>query len=201
MTLHLAQDPDADELLSKDPLALLIGFVLDQQIPLERAFRSPYDLAERLGTELDAGAIASMDPDGLAAVFSTAPALHRFPKSMAGRVQEMCQVVVEEYGGQPADIWLTTSTGAELMRRVKALPGFGEQKARIFVALVAKQLGVTPPGWREAAEPFGTPGSYLSVADIVGPDSLARVRQHKAAMKAAAKAKGGTGGGDGSKPG
>lgn len=189
MTLHLSQDPDADQLLSEDPLALLIGFVLDQQIPLERAFRSPFDLAERLGSELDAEAIASMDPQALEAIFSIVPALHRFPKSMAGRVQDLCQLIVEDYGGRPADIWLTAETGAELMRRVKALPGFGEQKARIFVSLLAKQFGVTPPGWQDATEPFGTPGSYLSVADIVGPDSLARVREHKAAMKAASKAK------------
>ncbi len=206
MTLHLSQDSEADQLLSKDPLALLIGMVLDQQIPLERAFRSPFDLVERLGTELDAGEIAAMDPDALAAVFSAVPALHRFPRSMAGRVQDMCQVVVDDYDGQPADVWLTASTGEELLRRVKALPGFGEQKARIFVALLAKQLRVTPPGWREATEPFGAPDSYLSVADIVGPDSLGRVRQHKAAMKAAAKveasdAGGGTGSADGHRPG
>ncbi|MGH9070518.1 MAG: HhH-GPD-type base excision DNA repair protein [Acidimicrobiales bacterium] len=190
MTLHLSQDADADQLLSSDPLALLIGMVLDQQIPLERAFRSPFDLAERLGAELDAGVIASIDPDDLAGVFSAPPALHRFPKAMAARVQDLCKMVVEGgYAGRPADIWLTASTGTELLRRIKELPGFGEQKARIFVALLAKQFGVTPPGWREATEPFGTAGSYLSVADIVGPDSLARVREHKAAMKAAAKAR------------
>ncbi|MGH9128048.1 MAG: HhH-GPD-type base excision DNA repair protein, partial [Acidimicrobiales bacterium] len=188
MTLYLSRDPDADQLLSRDPLALLIGMVLDQQIPLERAFKSPSDLRERLGVELDAGAIAAMDPETLASVFSTPPALHRFPGSMAARVQALCSVVVSDYGGRAEDVWAGAETGAELLRRVNALPGFGEQKARIFVALLAKQLAVTPPGWEEAAGPFGTPGSYLSVADIVDAESLTRVREHKSAMKAAAKA-------------
>lgn len=193
-SLALSGHVDADKLLANDPLALLIGMVLDQQIPLERAFRSPFDLRERLGTELDAGAIAAMDPDKLAAVFAAPPALHRFPASMAGRVQALCRVVVEDYAGHAADVWRTAATGAELLRRVRALPGFGEHKARIFVALLAKQLGVTPSGWQEVTDPFGTPGSYLSVADIDGPESLARVRAHKAAMKAAAKGAAGAAG-------
>jgi uncharacterized HhH-GPD family protein len=188
MPLTLSGDPVADQLLARDPLALLIGMVLDQQIPMERAFKSPADLRERLGTELDAGAIAAMDPSELARQFALPPALHRFPASMAARVQAMCAVVSAEYGGRAQDVWGTALTGPELLRRIKALPGFGEQKARIFVALLAKQLGVRPPGWEEAASPFGAPGSYLSVADIVDATSLARVREHKAAIKAAAKA-------------
>ena len=181
-------DEAVDNLLSSDALALLIAMVLDQQIPLERAFRSPFDLAERLGGPLDVAAIASMDPDALAAVFSEKPALHRFPKSMAGRVQELCSIVMDDYDGDPAAIWTSALDGKELLANVKALPGFGEQKARIFLALLGKQLAVTPPGWEKAAAPFGEPGSFLSVADIVSPESLAKVRQHKQKMKAKAKA-------------
>ena len=188
--LHLAQDQQADQLLSENPLALLIGMVLDQQIPLERAFRSPADLQERLGGVLDAGAIASMDPERLTALFAQPPALHRFPGSMAGRVQELCRLVAEEHGGDAAAVWSGAATGAELLTALKALPGFGEQKARIFVALLGKQLGVTPPGWREAAGPYGEPGSRRSIADIDGPESLAEVRRYKADVKAAAKAAG-----------
>ena len=186
--LHLAQHDEADALLSSDPLALLIGMVLDQQIPLERAFRSPYDLQERLGRPLDAADIAAMDPDELARLFAVPPALHRFPSSNAKRVQELCRIVVDDYQGRPEQVWSTAADGAELLRRVRALPGFGEQKARIFVALLGKQLGVRPPGWREAAGAYGAEGSFRSVADIDGPDSLARVRRYKQEMKAAAKA-------------
>lgn len=186
--LCIAQDPAADELVSKDALALLIAMVLDQQIPLERAFRSPYDLKERLGGRLDAAEVAAMDPEELARVFATPPALHRFPASNAKRVQELCRIVVDEYDGRPERVWTTAADGAELLRRVKALPGFGEQKARIFVALLGKQLGVRPPGWREAAGDFGAEGTFLSVADIDGAESLARVRRYKQEKKAAAKA-------------
>jgi uncharacterized HhH-GPD family protein len=186
--LHLSGDPQADQLLSEDPLALLIGMVLDQQVPLERAFTSPLDLQERLGGKLDAGEIASMDPGELAAIFAERPALHRFPASNAERVQQLCRIVVEDYGGEAAQIWEGASTGAELFRRVKALPGFGDQKAKIFVALLGKQLGVRPTGWQEASRPFGDPGTHLSVADITDAGSLARVRAHKAQVKAAAKA-------------
>jgi uncharacterized HhH-GPD family protein len=187
MTLFLSGDADADALLTKDPLALLIGMVLDQQIPLERAFKSPYDLQERLGTPLDAAALAAMDPDALAQVFSERPALHRFPKSMAGRVQEVCSLIVDSYGGDPAAIWTSAQDGKELLANVKALPGFGEQKARIFIALLGKQLEVRPPGWEKAASPFGDTGSFRSVADIDSPESLAKVRQYKQKMKAKAK--------------
>ena len=186
--LHLSQDPEADELISENPLALLIGMVLDQQIPLERAFSSPRDLRERLGGELDAGEIAAMGPSQLVAVFSERPALHRFPASNAERVQQLCRIIVQDYGGQPQRIWEGATSGADLLRRVRALPGFGDQKAKIFVALLGKQLGVRPPGWQEASRPFGDPGTSISVADITDADSLARVRAHKSQLKAAAKA-------------
>ena len=186
--LHLTQDPDADRLLAEDPLALLIGMVLDQQIPLERAFRSPLDLRGRLGGVLDPGAIAAMDPDALASVFGAKPALHRFPGSMARRVQDLCRLVASDFGGDAAVIWTTAPDGATLLARVKALPGFGEQKARIFVALLGKQLGVRPDGWEAASAPFGEDGTYQSIADIDSPESLAKVRHYKQQMKAAAKA-------------
>jgi uncharacterized HhH-GPD family protein len=186
--LYLSGDPDADALLADDPLALLVGLVLDQQVPLEKAFRSPLDLKERLGGTLDAATLAHMDPDHLADLFAERPALHRFPRSMAGRVQEVCRVIVDDYDGDPAAIWTTASNGPQLLRNVKALPGFGEQKARIFVALLGKQLGVRPKGWREAAGPFGVAGSFRSIADIHSPASLAKVRQFKQEAKAAAKA-------------
>ena len=188
--LHLSQNPDADKLLSEDPLALLIGMVLDQQVPLERAFSSPLDLKARLGGRLDATEIASMDPDKLVAVFSERPALHRFPAANAKRVQEVCRIIVDEYGGHAAGVWTQTSDGADLLARVRALPGFGEQKARIFVGLLGKQLGVRPPGWESAAGKFGETGTYMSVADIVDSESLGRVRAYKQQMKAAAKAAG-----------
>ncbi len=186
--LWLTGDTDADALLSSAPLALLIGMVLDQQVPLERAFRSPFDLQERLGSELDASVLASMDPEALAAVFGERPALHRFPKSMAGRVQELCAVIVDDYGGDPAAIWTSAADGKQLLANVKSLPGFGEQKARIFVALLGKQLGVRPKGWEQAAGPFGAKGSFRSVADIDSPEALAKVRRYKQKMKAEAKA-------------
>jgi uncharacterized HhH-GPD family protein len=187
-SLYLSGDPDADGLLADDPLALVIGMVLDQQIPLERAFRSPYDLKERLGGTLDAAAIAAMDPDALAAVFAERPALHRFPSSMAGRVQEVCRLVVDEYGGDAAAIWTSAADGKQLLANVRALPGFGVQKARIFIALLGKQLAVRPTGWRQASTPFGDDGTHLSIADIDSPATLEKVRRHKQQMKAAAKA-------------
>jgi uncharacterized HhH-GPD family protein len=188
MSLALTGDADADALLATDPLALLIGMVLDQQVPLERAFHAPFDLQERLGGTLDAAAIAAMDPEALAAVFSAKPALHRFPGSMAGRVQEVCRVVVDEYGGDAAAVWESASDGKQLVANLKALPGFGVQKARIFAALLGKQLGVRPTGWRQATTPFGDARTFLSVADIDSPQALAKVRAHKQQMKAEAKA-------------
>ena len=189
MSLHLTGDEAADKLLSNDPLALLLGMVLDQQIPLERAFMAPYELRERLGGTLDPAAIAAMPPDDLAAVFAAKPALHRFPRSMAGRVQEVCGAVLATYGGDTAAIWTTAADGAQLLANVKALPGFGEQKARIFVALLGKQCDVRPSGWDTAAGVYGETGSYRSVADIDSPESLAKVRQFKQAAKAEARSK------------
>lgn len=188
VALHLSGDPEADRLLSEDPFALLVGMVLDQQIPLERAFSAPRDLKQRLGGHLDPGLLASMPPDKLAALFAERPALHRFPTSNAERVQKLARVVVEQYAGDASLIWRGARTGEELLERVSALPGFGEQKAKIFVALLGKQLGVRPPGWQKASRPFGEPGTHYSVADITGPETLAKVRAHKAQMKAAAKA-------------
>jgi uncharacterized HhH-GPD family protein len=185
MHLYLSQRAEADELLAKEPLALLIGMLLDQQFPLERAFAAPYELRQRLGRDLDVHELAEYDPDALAAVFAKPPALHRFPRSMARRVQELCQLLVDRYGGDPAAIWRTATSGEELRQRAVALPGFGEQKARILVALLGKQFGVTPQGWREAAGPFGAEGSRLSVADITDQRSLAEVRAYKQQLKQA----------------
>ena len=182
----LTGDDAADALLADDPLALLIGMLLDQQVPMEKAFRGPYDLKERLGGRLDATEIAAADPDELAAVFAARPALHRFPGSMAARTQELARHLVEHHGGRAEAVWTEATDGADLFDRVRALPGFGEQKARIFVALLAKRLGVTPPGWEDAAGAYGRRG-WFSVADVDGPDALARVREHKRALKAEAK--------------
>jgi uncharacterized HhH-GPD family protein len=187
--LHITGDPEADSVLSRDPLALLIGMVLDQQVTMEKAFGSPAELARRLGGRLEAASIAAMDPDELASVFKERPALHRFPGSMAGRVQEVCRAVAEQYGGRADAIWKGARSGDELLARLKALPGFGEQKAKIFAALLGKQLGVRPEGWRDATKPYGTDGSYLSVADITSPEALAKVRETKKANKAKAKAR------------
>jgi uncharacterized HhH-GPD family protein len=165
--------------------------LLDQQVPLERAFSAPRDLVRRLGHEPTAEELASFDPEALAAVFSERPALHRFPKAMAARAQVLAHLVVAEYDGDAAALWNTATSGAELLKRVSALPGFGEVKAKIFVALLGKQLGVRPAGWRDAAGSFGDEGSYVSVADITDDESLAKVRSYKQSLKAAAKAKAG----------
>jgi uncharacterized HhH-GPD family protein len=189
MALGLPIDAEANELLERSPLALLVGMLLDQQIPLERAFSAPRDLWARLGHEPTAEELADYNPQELVVKFGERPALHRFPKAMAARTQELARLIVSGYGGDPAAIWTTATSGAELLQRVGALPGFGEQKAKIFVALLGKQLGVRPPGWREAAGGYGADGSYLSVADIVDDESLGRVRSYKLALKAAAKAR------------
>ena len=188
MTLTLSQNPEADALLDRDPLALLIGMVLDQQVPLERAFSAPYDLTKRLGQPLDAHLIADYDPDELAQMFATPPALHRYPKSMAARVQQVCRALVDRYGGDPTGLWAGVADGPELLGRLKALPGFGEQKARIFLALLGKQRDVRPTGWRQAAGQYGADGVHMSVADITDADSLRQVREYKQGLKAAAKA-------------
>ena len=189
--LHITGDDKADALLSRDPLALLIGMVLDQQVPIEKAFTSPSDLQQRLGTKatLDAAAIAAMDPDELGDLFRERPALHRYPGSMAGRVQAVCRVIADEYGNKAENIWKGVTSGDELLTRLRTLPGFGEQKAKIFAALLGKQLGVCPDGWRKATTPYGKEGSSLSVADITSPESLLKVRATKKAMKAKAKAR------------
>jgi uncharacterized HhH-GPD family protein len=189
MTLHLATTSEANDLLAGDPLALLVGMLLDQQIPMEKAFTSPQVLAERLGVgRLDAHQIAGYDPDAFEALFREVPALHRFPAAMAKRVQEMCRGLVEQYDGDAATVWATAKTGAELVKRIAGLPGFGDQKAKIFTALLAKQFGVQPSGWREATGAYGEKGSYRSVADVTDATSLTKVREYKKQMKAAAKA-------------
>jgi uncharacterized HhH-GPD family protein len=188
--LRIAQDAAADELLGRDPLALLIGMLLDQQFPMERAFTAPRLLADRLGVDgLDASQLAGTDPDELTRVFQGPPALHRYPGSMAGRTQDLCRLLVERYDGRPENLWADVPDGATLLRRLGELPGFGAQKSKIFLALLGKQYGVAPAGWREAAGDYGTEGARRSVADITGPESLAEVRAFKQEQKQAAKAR------------
>jgi uncharacterized HhH-GPD family protein len=187
--IRLSQDADSDALLDRDPLALLLGMLLDQQIPMEHAFWSPAELARRLGRDaLDAREIAEYDPEAFIAIFATPRALHRYPKSMGARVQTLCRAVVEQYDGDVTLIWRDVPDGKELYSRLLALPGFGPQKAQIFTALLGKQRGVTPDGWREAAGGYGADGVFRSVADVVDPATLAKVREFKQAAKAAAKA-------------
>jgi uncharacterized HhH-GPD family protein len=186
--LCLTQDADADALLDREPLALLLGMLLDQQVPMETAFIGPKKLVDRLG-KLDVQQIAEYDPDVFAALASTPPAVHRFPGSMAKRIQALCQFLVEHYDGRTDAIWTDGDpSGVEVLNRLKALPGFGDQKARIFLALLGKQRGVTPKGWRAAAGPYGDAGSYRSIADVRDAASLTKVREFKRAAKQAAKA-------------
>ena len=188
-TLHLTQDAAADELLGRDPLALLLGMLLDQQFPVERAFAGPRLLADRMGLDtLSAADLADADPEQVTAWFQGPPAVHRYPGSMAARTQAVCRLLVERYDGRAEGLWADVPDGATLLERVGQLPGFGAQKARILVALLGKQYGVTPPGWREAAGDYGQEGSRRSVADITGPESLAEVRAFKQEAKRAAKA-------------
>ena len=189
VTLHLAQDPEADALLGRSPLAALVGMLLDQQVPMEWAFKGPRTIADRLGSDdLDAHDIAAQDPEAFVALLSEKPAVHRYPGSMAKRIQQLCQYLVEHYDGEAELVWKGVDDGRELLRRLQELPGFGKQKAQIFLALLGKQLGVRPEGWREAAGAYGEDESFRSVADITGPESLVKVRAHKQEMKAAAKA-------------
>jgi uncharacterized HhH-GPD family protein len=187
-TLRIAQDDAADELLGRDPLALVVGMLLDQQFAMERAFAAPRLLADRLGVDvLSAADLAEADPEQLVKVFQGPPALHRYPGSMAARTQAVCRLLVERYGGRADGLWADVPDGANLLERIGELPGFGAQKAKIFVALLGKQYGVTPPGWREAAGDYGLEGARRSVADVTGPDSLVEVRAFKQEQKAAAK--------------
>ncbi|MFE4490860.1 HhH-GPD-type base excision DNA repair protein [Streptomyces niveus] len=188
-TIRIAQQPEADELLGRSPLAALVGMLLDQQVPMEWAFSGPYTIAVRMGGEdLDARAIAAYDPEAFAALLSEKPAVHRYPGSMAKRVQQLCQFLVAHYDGDAAGVWREVATGAELLKRLTELPGYGKQKSQIFLALLGKQYGVRPEGWRAAAGAYGDEGSYRSAADITGPETLAKVRAHKQEAKAAAKA-------------
>lgn len=189
--LRLAQQPAADELLSRDPFALLTGMLLDQQVPMERAFAGPRLLADRLGVpSLDPRAIAEHDPDDFATLMTGPPAVHRYPRSMGERIQALARFIVDEYDADTESLWTTAPNGTALVRRVLALPGFGKQKASIFVALLAKQCGITPDGWREATGAYGQDGTRRSVADVVDSASLAEVRAYKQQQKAAAKRSG-----------
>jgi uncharacterized HhH-GPD family protein len=188
--LCLAQDPDADALLTSSSLALLFGMLLDQQIPMEKAFRGPRDIADRMGG-LDVRGIAEADPEQFASLVAQRPAVHRFPGSMAKRLQSLAQYLIGHYDGDVTMIWIRDQPdGAEVLRRLKALPGFGEQKAKIFLALLGKQRGVQPTGWREAAGAYGEEGCYRSVADVVDAPSLGEVRAFKQQMKAAKESAG-----------
>jgi len=186
-SLAVTGDPAADHLLNTDPLALLIGMLLDQQVPMEWAFRGPATLVNRLGG-LDAGAVVDMDPEAFLEACRAKPAIHRFPRSMAGRIQDLCRHLVDHHGGDAADIWRGASDGADLSRRLRALPGYGAEKTMIFVAILAKRFGVAPEGWEAAAGPFAD-DVPRSVADIDSPEALATVRAWKKAQKAAGKSK------------
>jgi uncharacterized HhH-GPD family protein len=188
MAIWLTTDPEANELLEREPLALVIGMLLDQQITIETAFAGPKKILDRVGS-LDARTIAEYDPEKFAALCSTPPAIHRFPGSMAKRVQALCQGLVDEYDGSAEALWTAGKpNGAEVLRRLKALPGYGDVKAQIFLALLGKQRGLKATGWQKAAGQFGKKGTYLSVADITDQASLLEVRAYKKQMKAAAKA-------------
>jgi len=188
--MWLTGDPTADALLTTDDNALLIGMVLDQQVPMEKAFAGPAVIAERMGGRLDVAAIAAMPEEEFVALCAERPAVHRFPGSMGKRVRQVCQVLVEDFGGDAGRVWREASTGAELKAALAALPRLGTEKAAIFTAVLAKQRGIRPPGWQEAAGPYGEEGSFRSVADVVDEVSLAKVRESKRAAKAAKKQQG-----------
>jgi uncharacterized HhH-GPD family protein len=186
-TLKVTGNADADGLLNRDPLALVLGMLLDQQVPMEWAFAAPHTLLQRLGT-LDVAAIVAAGPEALEAAFCAKPALHRFPSSMAKRAYAMCEFLLQNYPGGPMDLWREVGDGGELFKRIRALPGYGDEKAKIFLALLAKRFGVRPQGWEQAAGAFAD-AEPRSVADIDGPDSLARVRAWKKQQKAKGKSK------------
>lgn len=185
-TIRIAQDEHADEVLSTDDFGLIVGMLLDQQFPMERAFAGPAKILDRFGT-LDPAAIAAAEPEAFADLCATPPAIHRYGRSMAGRIQQLAQVIVSDYDGRTANIWETADSAKDLLARLKKLPGFGDQKARIFAALLGKQVGVTPQGWRQVIGPYAEEGATRSVADVVDPESLQLVREFKQAAKAAAK--------------
>jgi len=187
VTIWMPVEPEANELLSRSPLALVTALLLDQQVTLEKAFAGPLDLVRRLGHEPTAAELAEFDPDRLAAIFSERPAVHRYPKAMAARLQDLARLIVDQYDGDVARLWETAGSGAELLKRVAALPGFGAQKAQIFVALLGKQLHVRPPGWQQAAAVYAEDGSYRSVADVRDATSLEKVRTFKKEQKALAR--------------
>ena len=186
-TLPITGDPAADALLATSPFALLVGMLLDQQVPMEWAFKGPYTLDQRLGG-LEPARVAAMAPEAVEATFKEKPAVHRFPGSMAKRAHALAVVLVEEYGGDASRVWSDAKTGEELLVRLRALPGFGEEKAKIFLALLAKRFGVRPPGWEEAAAPFSD-AVPRSIADVESPETLSEVREWKRAQKAKGKAK------------
>ncbi len=185
--MYLTGDTSADALLAADGNALLLGMVLDQQVPMEKAFAGPSVIAQRMGGRLDVAAIATAQPETFAALCAERPAIHRFPAAMAARIQAVCRLLVDDYDGDAVNLWADAVSGAELKKRIAALPGFGEQKASIFTALLGKQYAVTPPGWRQAAGGYGEAGSTRSVADVVDEATLAAVRATKKAAKAAAR--------------
>jgi uncharacterized HhH-GPD family protein len=186
MGIHITGDAHADQVLTDSPFALLVGMMLDQQYPMEHAFRGPAKVLDRFGS-IEPADIAAADPERFAELCSTPPAIHRFPGSMAARLQELARIIVDEYDGDASRIWTDASDGKDLLKRVQALPGFGKQKSQIFVALLAKQLGVRPEGWEQVVGAYAEDG-YRSVADVVDGASLQKVREHKKEMKAAAKA-------------
>ncbi|QBR90916.1 HhH-GPD-type base excision DNA repair protein [Nocardioides euryhalodurans] len=186
MAIHITGDDAADQVLTESPFALLVGMMLDQQYPMEHAFRGPAKVLDRFGS-FEPAAIAAAEPEAFASLCATPPAIHRFPGSMAARMQEVARIVEDTYGGDAARIWTEAADAKDLMKRVQALPGFGKQKAQIFVTLLAKQLGVRPEGWEQQVGAYSEEG-YRSVADVVDPASLQKVRDHKKQMKAAAKA-------------
>ena len=186
MALQIAQDAHADQVLTDSPFALLTGMLLDQQFPMEHAFAGPAKILDRFGT-LEPGDIAAADPEKFAALCATPPAVHRFPGSMAARVQALATLVVDEYDGHAERLWEEAGNGRDLLKRLQQLPGFGKQKAQIFVALLGKQLGVRPDGWQDAAGAYAESGSFRSVADVVDGDSLQKVRSFKKEQKAAAR--------------
>jgi len=187
-SIPVTGDPVADQLLVDDPFALLVGMLLDQQVPMEWAFKGPATLKHRLGGTLDATAIGAMDPAEVESIFRDKPALHRYPGSMAKRTHALAQFLVDEYDGDAAAVWREASSGDELYRRLRALPGYGDEKAKIFMAILAKRLGVAPAGWETAAAPFSD-STPRSVADIDSPEALQRVREFKKAKKQAGKDK------------